>query len=422
VWSWLGYMNPHRLGWGFAYDLPLAFIVAITTFIAVVLSREPKRFPVTMLTTVWMLFVAWMIVTTIFAFYPTDAWVQCQKVLKIQLMTFAAIVLMTSRERLRMLIWIIVLSLGFFGVKGGIFTIIHGGDFHVWGPPESFVEGNNELALALLMILPLMQYLRITSAKEWVRWGLLGAMALCSFSIVGSQSRGALLGGLAMGIFLCLKSRHKVITTVALVLGAWLLVTFMPGQWHDRMHTIETYEEDASAMGRIQTWKMTLNLASDKLTGGGFELWTADTFDRYSIEKKVPNDAHSIYFKVLAEHGWPGLILFVIIVVLGWRTGTWIIQRTAGRDDLAWLSDLARMIQVSLAAYAVGGAFLGLSYFDLYWHLIAMLVVGKALLQQHELVNARNAGQRHEAAPARLAGVTGLRLSSDIDADRGSTT
>jgi putative inorganic carbon (HCO3(-)) transporter len=396
VWAWIGYMNPHRLGWGFAYDFPFAYIVAIVTLVAVFFSKEPKRFPVTGLTVTWLLFIAWMGLTTVFAFYPAAAWEPYVNILKIQLMTFATILLMCSRERLHMLLWVIVLSLGFFGVKGGIFTILNGGVYHVWGPPGSFIEGNNELALALLMILPLMQYLRSNSPNKWVRHGLLAAMVLCAFSIVGSQSRGALVGGLAMAFFLWLKSKHKVVTGAVLVMFIPLLFVFMPQSWHDRMWTIETYDQDASAMNRIETWKMALRLANDKIVGGGFELWTPEIYDRYA-PGAASMDAHSIYFKVLGEHGWIGLAIFVGIGLIAWRTASWTIRSAKDRKDLEWLAEMGRSIQVSLVAFAAGGTFLGLSYFDLYWHLVAIVVVGKVLTQQYlaasgsEIVSRRDA-------------------------------
>lgn len=389
VWAWLGYMNPHRLTFGFAYDFPFAFLVAITTLVAALFAKELKRIRMTGLTIMWLCFVAWMGITTVFALYPHEALVQYEKVLKIQLMTFVTISVMGSRERLRMLIWVIVVSLAYYGVKGGIFTIVNGGNFRVYGPPESFVEGNNEIALALLMILPLMHYLRTTSQSKWVRMGLLASMILCGFAIVGSQSRGAFVGGIAMALFLGIKAKHKVAAGAILLLLVSLLFSFMPEQWHERMRTIETYEADASAMGRVETWRMAFNLANDKPLGGGFELWTADVFQKYYPEKKAANDAHSIYFKVLAEHGWFGFFLFLGIGIAAWRSGSQIIRVCGNRPDLEWLSSLARMVHVSLAAYAAGGAFLGLSYFDLYWHLVAILVIGRELVRQQELRGAK---------------------------------
>lgn len=165
------------------------------------------------------------------------------------------------------------------------------------------------------------------------------------------------------------------------------------------MQTIGSYEEDASAMGRIETWKMALRLAKDNIAGGGFELWTEETFERYAPGMTSTHDAHSIFFKVLAEHGWIGLVLFVGILLVTWRTATWIIRQAKGREDVAWLAELGRSIQVSLAAYAGGGTFLGLSYFDLYWHLVAIVVVGKILMLQSQADLASGVANQRPVAP-----------------------
>ena len=392
VWSWLGYMNPHRLSYGFAYDFPFAFCVAIATLLGTAFSREPKRIPVTALTVTWLAFIGWMLFTTFNAMYPATAWVECERVMKIQLMTFATIVLMNTKERLRMLVWTIVISLGYYGMKGGLFTILTGGEYRVWGPPESYVEGNNEIALATLMLLPLMAYLRGTTRRGWLRLALLVGMILCAFAVVGSQSRGAFVGGAAMAFFLWIKSRHKVVTGAALAIVIAAVLAFMPQQWYDRMRTIETYQTDASAMGRVYTWEMSVRVANDKPLGGGFAMWTADTFDRYSPEKREPHDAHSIYFKVLGEHGWIGLALFLGIWILAWRTGSWTVRVAELQPETAELGHLARMTQVSLAAFGAGGAFLSLSYFDLFWHMIAILVLCKVIVQQHVAQAAADVG------------------------------
>src|SRR3990172_10874138 len=134
VWSWLGYMNPHRLSWGFAYTFPFAFIVGLTTLAGLLFSRESKRIPWTRESILLLLFILWMLVTTFFAFYPELAWPQMEKVAKIQLMIFLTLILINTREKLHTLVWIIALSLGFYGIKGGIFTVLHGGVYEVRGP------------------------------------------------------------------------------------------------------------------------------------------------------------------------------------------------------------------------------------------------------------------------------------------------
>ena len=390
LWTWLSYMNPHRLTFGFAYDFPFAYVVAVTTIAGGVFTGQFRRFPVTGLIVVWLLFIAWMCLTTAFAMYPAAAFVQLDRVAKIQLMTFVTILLMYNRERVNALVWVMVLSLGFFGVKGGIFTILTAGEYRVWGPPGSYIEGNNEIALALLMILPLMQYLRMVTPNRWLRLVLLGLMVVCGFSVLGSQSRGALVCGCAMAAFLLVKAKSRWRTGLGLLLVLPLLVSFMPQSWFDRMRTIEQYEADASATSRLDTWQMATRLANDRPLGGGFDLWTQATFDHYS-PGAAAFDAHSIYFKVLGEHGWIGLLLFVTIGILAWRAGTWTIRHAEEHADLHWLSDLARMCQVSVAAFATGGAFLSLSYFDLYWHLVAILVIAQMVLRK-ALAERRAAG------------------------------
>ena len=201
-----------------------------------------------------------------------------------------------------------------------------------------------------------------------------------------------------MVLFLWAKSKHKLEAAVALVLVVSVLITFMPERWWDRMSTIETYQRDSSAMGRIQTWKMAVNLANHNVLGGGFEMWDEKTFERYSPDHSDAHDGHSIYFKVLGEHGWPGLALFLFIAISGWRTASSIIRQCRDNEKLAHFSDLARMTQVSLAAFAVGGAFLGLSYFDLYWNLVSILVVSKVMVES----NVTQRAKEPSGAPLRL--------------------
>lgn len=385
VWSWIGYMNPHRLTWGFAFSFPFASVIGAATLFAWLISKEPKKIPWTPVTITLLLFTLWMNVTTPFAFNQEEAWFQWDKVMKIMLMTFVTISVMQTRTRINLLVWVIALSLAFFGVKGGIFTILTGGQHMVLGPPGSFIGTNTELALALIMALPLLRYLQqqLSPDNKWGRRALTAAMILIGFAIVGSYSRGALVGGVAMLAFLWLKSNKKLLVGIILILAVPPMLMFMPGKWMERMYTIQTYEEDGSAMGRINAWGYAINLAKDRpLVGGGFECWTHDLFQRWAPNPYQVNDAHSIYFEVLGEQGIPGLTLFLLFALFVWRTGTWIIRTAKERDDMKWALNLAAMVHVSLVGYAVGGAFLGLAYFDLFYSLAALLVLTRCVMEK----------------------------------------
>ena len=222
---------------------------------------------------------------------------------------------------------------------------------------------------------------------------LLGATALCCFSIIGSYSRGAFLAISAMMFVLWLKSRKKLIVALIGVVAAIVMLSFMPQKWMDRMNTIQTYEEDNSALGRINSWWAGFNVAVDKpLFAGGFDFFVEEWLGVYAPNPDEIHDAHSIYFEVLGEQGFIGLFLFLLMGLLALRTGSWILRYTKQREDLRWASDMAAMLQVSFVGYAVGGAFLGLAYFDLPYHYMAMLVLLRQVVteqveQEHKRID-----------------------------------
>ncbi len=383
LWSWMSYMNPHRLAWGFAFYFPFAYIIALTTFSGMLMSKEPKIIPWTRETKLLVALILWMVVTTIFSLHQELAWIQMEKVAKIQLMVFATLMLITTRERLQTLVWVIALSLAFYGIKGGIFTIIHGGVYHVRGPLQTFIGGDNEIGLALIMTIPLLRYLQLTTKNKWVNIGLSISMMLCALAVIGSQSRGALLGAVAMGGFLWLKSRNKFFTGLVIAVSAVLVLAIMPQQWFDRMNSIKTYEQDQSAQGRINAWHMAFNLAKDRpLVGGGFETFKPDTFRMYAPIPDNVHDSHSIYFEVLGEHGFIGLALFLALGIATWKAGGSIIKSVKYDESKKWASDLAAMTQVSMVGFASAGTFLGLANFDLYYHILCLIILSKFIIEK----------------------------------------
>jgi putative inorganic carbon (HCO3(-)) transporter len=383
MWVWISVMNPHSQGWGFARTYPFAAIIAATTLLSLLVTKEKKDLPVTPVTVVFILFTLWMSVTSLFAIHPDQVNDQWIKVYKIFGMTLVVLMLLKERKHIELMIWTIVVSLGFYGVKGGIFTIRSGGSDRVWGPEGTFIDGNNEIALALVMVIPLMYYLRSITLDKRGRLAFLAAMLLCALASLGSYSRGAALAIGAMAVFLWFKSSEKLTLGLLMAIVVPMLLLFMPSQWHERIDTINEYEEDSSAMGRINAWRMAINLASDRpFVGGGFQIYDAGVFLQYAPNPLDVHAAHSIYFQVLGEHGYIGLLLYLALGLLTWRTGTWIIKNASQHRDMRWASDLATMLQVSLLGFAVGGAFLSLAYFDVPYYLMTGMIATKLVIQR----------------------------------------
>ncbi len=423
VWSWLGFMNPHRLAWGFSLTLPFAQIVALTTMVAMLMSKEEQKIPWTRELVLVLVFWGWTLITTVNAMHPELAWEQLNKVSKIFLMIFVASMLINTPERLKALVWVIALSLGFYGVKGGIFTITTGGNFAVRGPSGTFIDGNNEIGLALAMTVPLLFFLSRHAPYKALRVGMLAAAVLTAFAALGTQSRGALLGIGAMTVFLWLKSRSKILIGILIALFVAIALPMLPETWWQRMSTIQTYDQDASAEGRINAWGMALNLALHQPLGGGFESFRQPAFWMYAPDPSNVRDSHSIYFQVMGHHGFIGLTIFLALCACTWLSASSIIRAAKRHRAPMWLRDLMASVQVSLIAYLTAGAFLGLAYFDYLYNLVLIVALARVLVAQNAAGLSQNTSERrgaHEVPPPPVV-VTGAVGGGAVPAQSTAT-
>lgn len=382
LWTWLSIMNPHRYTWGLAYSAPLAAIAAASVMLGLLMTKDRespfKASPVTWL----VVFMVWMTISWLAGIDPAGDYAQWKKVMKIDVMIVLSLMLLNSKQHIVALMWVCTGSLALLGLKGGIFTVASGGNFRVWGPPGSFIADNNEFALALVMTIPLLRFLQLQLQNKWGRHGMTATMALCAAAALGTQSRGALLAISAMSFYFWWHGKNKLGVGIALLLISVPLVMFMPDSWSNRMATIGTYEEDASAMGRISAWWSAWNSSFHYPFGVGFDSARQELFNLYSPYQDMARAAHSIYFQVLGNHGFIGLFLFFGIFVATWRSAGWLRRFKPPTADARWCNDLGTFCQVSLAGYAVGGAFLSLAYFDLPYNIMVMVVLTRIWVEK----------------------------------------
>jgi probable O-glycosylation ligase (exosortase A-associated) len=381
MFMWISLMNPHRLAYGPAYDFPFAMMVAVITIVALLFSKEPRDYPAKPVTVLLVVMMIWVTVTTLFALTPA-VYVNYEwsRVIKTLLMVAVTIMVIQTEADLKKMVWILALSLGLFGLKGGIFTLLSGGGSRVLGPAGSYIAENNSLALAFVMAVPMIWYMRLQAEKRWLRHGLEVLAGLTVIAAAGSYSRGALLAGAAMMGFLWLKSRNKVSTGLVILMIIPVVWLAMPEQWHDRMSTIGDYQQDGSALGRINAWYFAMEVAKTHLLGGGFVVFNPAMFKIYAPNPDDFHAAHSIFFQVLGEHGYIGLTIFLSLIAASWRTATKIIKSVKRHPELKWAGDLAAMSQVSILGYLVGGAFLSLAYYDYFYYVMAALVVTQRIV------------------------------------------
>ena len=373
VWGWLSLMNPHREVYGFALGQPFNFAVAVVTIGAWLFSREPKRFPPGALPWLMVAFAIWMTLNSFFAVDPSWSWPLWERTIKIFVFVFLVMMMMNSKARIHAMVWVVVLSIGYFGVKGGLFTIASGGGARVFGPPDSILSDNNQLAVAIGAALPLVNYLRMHTANRWLRWGLAAAMAIQVITIFGTYSRGGVIALAAGASVFWLRSRHKMLylTVGAVVLVAGLSV--MPDSFWERMGSIGNAAQDSSFMGRVYAWRAALYYAIDHFPlGAGFAGPQLNAVFNHYFPDVGTHAAHSIYFQVLGEHGFPALGLYLLIIASAFRNTFVTIRHLRDRPGYGWAGDLARMSQVSLVTFCVGGGALSMAYYDGFFITVAL--------------------------------------------------
>ncbi len=408
MWYWISLMNPHRLSWGYAYALRVALVVGVVTILAWLFSRERKIPPATSMNVLLGCLMVWVSVSTYFAIVPDSAFAKWQEVMKILGMTLVATCIVNSKERIMQTVWVVAVSIGVYGIKGGLFGLATGGHYRVWGPPDSFIEDNNQLGLALIMILPLLHFLANQSTSRWIRLGLFGSMALNVVAILCTYSRGDFVA-LALTLFaFWLKAKRRLLSGVIALCMLGTAFAFLPSSWYNRMNTIEDYEHDESAQGRINSWVFAIRLAADRpLTGGGFRVVDDSAlYFRYIPYADVVHNFHSIYFEVLGEHGYVGLLLFLGLIFASLGTAQSIVRAARQHPDMQWAGQLASAIQVSIVGYCTAGAFVNLGFYDLFYALVAVLtsvrvvVAGVVELRRREARKLRSLPGRDALAPS----------------------
>ena len=85
---------------------------------------------------------------------------------------------------------------------------------------------------------------------------------------------------------------------------------------------------------------------------------------------------------MLGEHGWIGLALFLALMGVDASESPDAAADSAGNPELAWASRYAKMLQASLLAYLITGAFLSVAYFDLAYQLLILVIILKGVVRQ----------------------------------------
>ncbi|MDO8179485.1 MAG: putative O-glycosylation ligase, exosortase A system-associated [Undibacterium sp.] len=395
LWVWTALFNPNGWVYGVATSIRYNLLFAGLTIGVYLISKKKEKLQLGSIGGLIILFFVWTTLSTIFGLAkPEIAWDIWSRMAKIIALFIFILLIMKKKLHIDFFLWCLIFSVGFYAAVEGLKYIASGGGHHIEGMAGHVLGDRNELSIAMAMLLPICFYLLGEFGKKsWIlKVGFIGLIILLVTAIIGTNSRGGMVALAAVGGYLFIKSKRKLLFALLFVCAGSAMVGLIPAEWFDRMDTISQANGDASFIGRVIAWKLSFILASQHpLLGGGFKalesfpVWSAlsQDFSQYPFfytgtavpNPYLPRAAHSIYFQVLGDHGFVGLFIFLTILILSFFKAGAIAKKVRYAHGPEWLISLATMLRLSIFTYAVGGAALSFAYFDMIYAIFAIVIV-----------------------------------------------
>ena len=430
---WVDAAHPQTIVWNKIFnEIPLAQVMGAGAFFGYLIldRRSPPRLNATICLLV--LFSIWVTLSTaLWAVVPDSAWVKWSWAFKG--IAFAAFLpfLFRSRIQIEAYLQILLFSCMVNIIGPGVKTLVKGGGY---GDALGFASTNSAflsegatLATVSILLVPIILHLRkhtlLLPHTRLYQFGYISLVPISIGAAIGTYERTGLIAMFVLAIYLWVRSKHKMIFSVGLVLVTLLVGWRVSEKWTTQISTIATYTSDDLAMARIEVWKWTLDYVEKHPLGGGFDLYRIDTIDLphtvnsaldfEAIERdasgNVMRDAsgkivqhgrafHSIYFEVLGEQGWVGLALFLGIVFSSMQGLRTVVKRSKGIPDLEWCSDLAKTLFGSLLIILCGGVFIGIAFEPFIYYLCTACVCLSEYVRRYLAENYAPAGRMRLAA------------------------
>lgn len=387
VFTMLAYMRIQDLTWGWARYERWSYYVALATLVGFFVSKSRQKFMAPDLRCYMMIALVVLVGASIVnARYHSrgdvESFIEYGKIIGVALFTTGVVI---NRQYLRILLWVIALSFGFYGVKNGLAFLLSGGSLVIIQGPGGMLSDNNDFALALCMGIPLLLHLGLAEQRPILRRVMLAIIPLMVMTIIATHSRGAFLACSLTFALLVWRSRNRVAGFALMLLIAVGGLLVLPQSYKDRIGSIGTYEQDSSARGRLEAWKVAGNMiTANPLLGVGYAKFQQNykNYDPNQLTESDGSDtsfgtrvAHNSYLQIWAECGTPAFLLYILLMVLSFRELWWIRREAERKYHSSWILSYATMLEASLLAFVIGSFFLNRAQFDLFYHFVAVIIV-----------------------------------------------
>ena len=406
LYLWIAYFRPESWAWSDIFStLNLSYFAGAYLVIRTLMSGT--RIRLDWRSGLLLLFLAQALLSTAFGVNPSYSFGYWQDFAKMIFVSILLLNIIQTTADLRLVMVVIALSLGFEAAKQGwAQLVLNPGGRNDNGVP--FLGDNNFVAVGMAMLVPIIGALA-TTAVGWQKRAFQFLNIGVVYRALSTYSRGGFLSISAVSAIWFWRSPHKLKTFAAVVIAAMLIVPVLPQQFWDRMGTITASGEarDDSQQSRLHFWQVAVAMANDRpLTGVGHSAYPRayNGYDwseaRYGTNRAV----HSAWFGVLAELGYPGLLMFLLIVFSSLRACR-RVRLAAKRGEVTGpLGAYAIAFETSMVAFMVGGSFVSFHYCEMLWHYFALTIaLERVAVREMAAQRERNAIEPSAGAPIETA-------------------
>ncbi|WP_010187566.1 putative O-glycosylation ligase, exosortase A system-associated [Sphingomonas sp. PAMC 26605] len=386
AYVYIDVVSPQRLTYVLLNSVPISLIAVVLAVGGWLMADDKTGTRVTPRQGLIVLLLIYCYCTTLTADFPVEALDKWGWVWKC--LAFAAFLPFTLRTKLRIesLLLVMVASAASIIIVGGIKTIASGGGGY--GSLNLMVSNNSGLyegstiSTVAVAIIPLILWFTRHGTifpPDWKVKGFCYALVFsCLLIPVGTSTRTGLLCIGLVALLMLRDAKRKVLYLCLLGVAGMIVVPFLPSAFTDRMSTIKTYKADESASTRIAVWGWTWEYAKEHPMGGGFEMYRQNKirYDTERVEGTAANSTvdrhltvdqarafHSAYFEMLGEQGFPGLILWLSISLIGiFRMEVLRHRYRKAAEDMTWVTPLAGALQSAHIVYLLGATFIGIAF------------------------------------------------------------
>jgi putative inorganic carbon (HCO3(-)) transporter len=223
---------------------------------------------------------------------------------------------------------------------------------------NSLLADPNDLALVLLFPLSFSIALAFPQNRPLHRFLGVAAMLAIIPAVIFTQSRGGLLGVLAVIFVYGVREVRSKALVILLTLAVAILLYAAMGI-SGRISGGAQDGLDESAQERLAAWGAAINMAAARpLTGVGLANFAPAFFDYVANFPGRDMTSHSTWFGVLGETGWPGIALFAMMIVATFRSGLLAYRRLCAEHAPPILTTFAFAVLAGLVGFCVAGSFL----------------------------------------------------------------